>query len=109
MFEDVQGKDMVLLKEVAALLARHGALRCMPTVEVDDESASITLTVSRYTAMQIAGPHGLGILDLLHDAQYLSGLCQVRAFAQLYNIDPTALEALLPKQDCESEDDDDDR
>ena len=103
--EDVNGKDMVRLDEVAALLLRNGALRCAMVVEVEDEAASITLTLSRATTLETSGPYDLGLLDLLHDAQYLAGLGQVRAFAGLYGIDPAALEALLPKQDEEVADD----
>ena len=96
---DIHGKDHLSLAEVAELFAKHGTMRCLPSVEVEDESVTISIRLSRETAHQTAGEYDLEILDLIHEAQYLEGICQVRAFAALYNMDAEKLAALLPTKE----------
>lgn len=84
-----RGATTGLLKEVAEILGAHGYLRCAPTVETVKEGILLTVLIP---------VEGLEPLEVATHLEYLSGLCQVRAFAQDYGMDGAALEKLLPKQ-----------
>jgi hypothetical protein len=88
--------DYALLTEVAGILEQHAEVRCEPTVDLEEDSGDLVLTV-RVHAFDLPDEQRLGLLELLTDLQYLQDLCSMRAFARRYDIDPARLEALLPK------------
>lgn len=93
--------DCVLLSEVAEALQaqRAGAgIRCVPTVEADDDRG-IVLTLTFDPAAQDDAAVSLAALEVYNRLRYLCGLGAVRAFASEYGIDSAQLEALLPDQE----------
>ena len=85
--------DAVLICEVAAVLAEHGRLRCVPSVEMDDGALTVTLVV-RPTEPAAE----FSALELYQRLCYVRAVCQLRSLACRYDIDPAALEALLPRE-----------
>lgn len=86
--------ELTPLVEIADVLARHGSLLCAPCVALDDGQVILTLTLAPVRQPDAAG--AADTVELLYQLRYVVGVCQIRAFASRYGIDPTALEALLP-------------
>lgn len=85
--------DAVLICEVAAVLAEHGRLRCVPSVEIDDGALTVTLVVK-----PTEPGDEFEALELYQRLCYVRDICQLRSLAYRYDIDPAALEALLPRE-----------
>ena len=90
-----------ILREVAEILAQHGDLRCVPSVDADERAGCLVLRVeiSGRTLVSETIVNGrLDALELFHALRYLQDLASLRALAAKYDIDPARLEALLPKE-----------
>lgn len=86
--------DCVLLKEVGDILNGHGDKRC--ALQVHEERGCFVVTMSVPCHVHETIQDELDALELFNQMRYLSGLCQVRAFAAEYGIDREKLDALLP-------------
>ena len=85
--------SLMLIKEIADVLSRHGDLRCEPLVESEDEQLTLTLSLETSSG-------NLGILNLYYELREAVDMCQLRELAQRYDIKPEALEALLENSRC---------
>lgn len=85
-----------LLAEVAEVLARHGRLRCVPTVSTS-EGEGLVLTVTCAPEAQDGIKPAMEAFELYNALAYLQDVASLRALAAKYDIDPAALERLLPK------------
>ena len=83
---------VAVLDEVGSILSRFGDLRCVPTVDRDDDgTTTITIVIP-----SLPEHDGLRAYELAQDVAYLIGLAQTRAFFTRYGLDPAALDAMLP-------------
>lgn len=94
-------RDCVLMSEIVEALRTPQAgadLRCVPSVETDDDRG-VVLTLTFNPAAQDDYAVSLAALEVYNRLRYLCGLGTVRAFASEYGIDSARLEALLPDQE----------
>lgn len=84
-------EGIATLREVADVLARHGDVCCLPTIEEEDGAISMTL---RLVADTVGA--SLANLEFFEDSRRLQDRVTLRALAQRYDIDAAQLEALLP-------------
>jgi hypothetical protein len=87
-------RNVALLAELAAVLARHPEQRCAPAIEHDRERDETRLTVTFHQQETVAGD--LETVEMVQELQYLVDMAQLRALASKYDIDAKRLEALLP-------------
>ena len=93
-------RALALVSEIADVLASHGRVRCVPTIAEEDSLWSLMVT---FHADDVAG--SLELLSLADELRYVADVAQMRAFAELYGIEPAALERLLPAMPRRQEED----
>ena len=83
-----------VLAEVAEVLAAFGLQRCVPLAELEDGVLTVTLR-----CVGTGVEEGLGLLELYHELRYVTDMAQLRALADRFDIEPAALERLLPRRE----------
>ncbi len=91
------GEDLAVLAEVVDVLAQFGHLRCAPDVVLEDGVLTLTLVVPPQSVEQGDGVR-FDTLSLYDELKYVVDFANLRALAQTFDIAPSALEALLPKE-----------
>ena len=83
-------RAVALVTEVIGALSGHGSLLCQPTIENDDGVHSLHVTFRPTSDHQ-----ALELLEMCAALQRVQDFAQIRAFAELYQIEPRALEAVI--------------
>lgn len=97
-------EGIVILAEIAEALAAHGQLRCRPEIEQIDGRLILRLAIPVPGMWDMpTRTHGdppnmaaLEVLSLADELQHVIDLANLRALATKFDIEPAALEALLP-------------
>lgn len=79
-----------LTREIAEVLAAHGATLCRPSIVEEDGQWTLSLTFTAPTTEA-----ALEILELATELRRVQDVAQLRALAAEYDIDATAVERLF--------------
>lgn len=83
---------VLVLAEVAEVLARSGHLRCDLAID-DDGDDGLLIQIS----VPLQG--SFAVMELREALQWVADVAAVRAFAERYGIDPARVEAILPRRE----------
>jgi hypothetical protein len=89
---------MILVEELCAALAQDGALRASILDVSTEDDVGVVLRISVPVDGQATLDGAIAAVGLMRRLELLRDVGQVRELARRYDIDPAALEALLPKE-----------